>query len=154
MWKLISMNYIFCFEAPGLIAQFSKCDFWNLEKISDRNMWSNFFSSIFFDRKKFDRKNIFQKQYFFDEKKSIEHFWKSKFWKFLKKQKIDEIFERKNRNFKIFKIVIFKIFDRYFFAKKYFFWKIFFDFVWWFFFRTNFSSNHTHSGCLRWSRTK
>ena len=31
-------DYILCFEAPGLIAQFSKCDFWNLEKMSDRNM--------------------------------------------------------------------------------------------------------------------
>ena len=31
-------DYILCFGAPGLIAQFSKCDFWNLEKIWDRNM--------------------------------------------------------------------------------------------------------------------
>ena len=38
-------DYILCFGAPGLIAQFSKCDFWNLEKIWDRNMWSKIFSS-------------------------------------------------------------------------------------------------------------
>ena len=31
-------DYILCFEAPGLIAQFSKYDFWNLEKFLDRNM--------------------------------------------------------------------------------------------------------------------
>ena len=32
------LYYILCFEAPGLITQFSKCDFWNLWEIWDRNM--------------------------------------------------------------------------------------------------------------------
>ena len=44
-YKFMVLDYILCFGAPGLIAQFSKCDFWNLEKIWDRNMWSKIFSS-------------------------------------------------------------------------------------------------------------
>ena len=29
------LNYILCFGAPGLIAQFSKCDFWNLGNLGN-----------------------------------------------------------------------------------------------------------------------
>ena len=36
--QLIVLNYIFCFEASGLAAQFSKCDFWDLWNFLDRNM--------------------------------------------------------------------------------------------------------------------
>ena len=47
-YKFMVLDYILCFGAPGPIAQFSKCDFWNLEKIWDRNMWSKIFSSKIF----------------------------------------------------------------------------------------------------------
>ena len=50
---------------PGLIAQFSKCDFWNLGDFLNRNMWSKFFSSIFFHRKFFGEKIDFTKYFLF-----------------------------------------------------------------------------------------
>ena len=44
---------------PGLIAQFSKCDFWNLGDFWNRNMWSIFFVEIEkYFQKKNCRKNI------------------------------------------------------------------------------------------------
>ena len=57
-YKFMVLDYILCFEAPGLIAQFSKCDFWNLEKIWDRNnlCGRKFSRRKIFDRKKIDRK--------------------------------------------------------------------------------------------------
>ena len=54
---------------PGLIAQFSKCDFWNLGVFLNRNMWSRFFSSKKNDRKCFRSKN--SKYIFRDQKKRI-----------------------------------------------------------------------------------
>ena len=42
---------------PGLIAQFSKCDFLNLWDFLSRNMWSKFFSSTNFWSKKISTEN-------------------------------------------------------------------------------------------------
>ena len=89
------LDYILCFEAPGLIAQFSKCDFWNLGNFLNRNMWSIFFRRKYFDRNNFDQKTkiIFRDQKIFD------------FFSMNKSLKIEnfEILEkvRKNRNFEI-----------------------------------------------------
>ena len=90
---------------------------------------------------------------------------------FSKKNIFSENFE-KSENFPIFKSLIFQFFEIFIFRKCSFFFskksekniffekifsieKTFFHFCfWWFFLKTNFSSNHAHSGCLRWSRTK
>ena len=62
---------------PGLIVQFSKCDFWNLGDFLNRNMWSKTFWSKKIDRKKF--RNIFFETKTFSYEKVNE---KWKFWNF------------------------------------------------------------------------
>ena len=51
---------------PGLIAQFSKCDFWNLGDFLNQNMWSKKFRQKIVDRKHFGEKN---RKLFFEVKK-------------------------------------------------------------------------------------
>ena len=52
---------------PGLITQFSKCDFWNLGDFLNRNMWSKKIHRKNFDRKNFRSKN---EKYFSRSKKN------------------------------------------------------------------------------------
>ena len=106
---------------PGLIAQFSKCDFWNLGDFLNRNMWwkkivENFLIEQF---------SIKKRKIFFE----IKHFPK----KINENLKISK-FQKKNRKLKISKFLFvidffIDFFRKVFGLEKLFFvfWSIFFD---------------------------
>ena len=74
--------------APGLVAQFSKCAFWNLGNFWDRNMWSKKFSSKTFWSKNFsiEKRKIFFRYQKKSGGKSMKKSMKIKISKFREKK--------------------------------------------------------------------